>query len=112
VGGYLKLLHEKFGMIDKRLPILAKPKARKSRYYLSDNFLIAWLAALEPSVDAAHFRPPDQLVERANGLLEDVEGHALERLVAKLRGRLGDAEVLANLARELIVEFAMSRHRR
>jgi AAA+ ATPase superfamily predicted ATPase len=92
VGGYLKLLHEKFGMIDKRLPILAKPKARKSRYYLSDNFLLAWLAALKPSVDAAHFRPSDQLVERANGLLQDVEGHALERLVGKLyeeRGRKG-----------------------
>jgi uncharacterized protein len=92
VGGYLKLLHEKFGMIDKRLPIFAKPKARKSRYYLSDNFLIAWLAALKPSVDAAHFRPPEQLVERANDLLQDVEGHALERLVGKLyeeRGRKG-----------------------
>jgi hypothetical protein len=92
VGGYLKLLHEKFGMIDKRLPILAKQKARKSRYYLSDNFLIAWLAALKPSVDAAHFRPPEQLVERSDTILMDVEGHALERLVGKLyeeRGRKG-----------------------
>jgi AAA+ ATPase superfamily predicted ATPase len=92
VGGYLKLLHEKFGMIEKRLPILAKEKARKSRYYLSDNFLVAWLAALKPSVDAAHFRPPEHLVERADGILRDVEGHALERLVGKLyeeRGRKG-----------------------
>lgn len=92
VGGYLKLLHEKFGMIDKKLPILAKAKARKSRYYLSDNFLIAWLAALKPSVDAINFRPHDQLVERADSLLADVEGHALERLVGKLyeeRGRKG-----------------------
>jgi AAA+ ATPase superfamily predicted ATPase len=92
VGGYLKLLNEKFGMIDKRLPILAKAKARKSRYYLSDNFLVAWLAALKPSVDAAHFRPPEQLVERADTILQDVEGHALERLVGKLyeeRGRKG-----------------------
>lgn len=92
VGGYLKLLHEKFGMVEKRLPILAKEKARKSRYYLSDNFLVAWLAALKPSVDAAHFRPPEQLVERADGILCDVEGHALERLVGKLyeeRGRKG-----------------------
>lgn len=92
VGGYLKLLHERFGMIDKKLPILAKSKARKSRYYLADNFLIAWLAALKPSVDALHFRPPEQLVERADQILFDVEGHALERLVGKLyeeRGRKG-----------------------
>lgn len=92
VGGYLKLLNEKFGMIEKKLPVLAKPKARRSRYYLSDNFLVAWLAALKPSVDAINFRPPAQLVERSDKLLESVEGHALERLVAKLyeeRGRKG-----------------------
>jgi hypothetical protein len=84
VGGYLKLLHEKFGMIDKKLPILAKQNARRSRYYLADNFLIAWLAALKPSVGALNFRPPELLVERADRRLEDVEGHALERLVGKL----------------------------
>ncbi len=92
VGGYLKMLHEKFGMIDKQLPILSKARARKSRYYLSDNFLVAWLAALKPSVDALHFRPPELLVARADQLLCDVEGHALERLVGKLyeeRGRKG-----------------------
>lgn len=84
VGGYLKLLDEKFGMIDRKLPILSKPNARKSRYYISDNFLVAWLAALKPNVDAVHFRPVEQLVERADKQLEDVEGHALERLVAQL----------------------------
>src|SRR5690606_30006770 len=84
VGGYLKLLSEKFGMVEKQLPILSKPTARKSRYYITDNFLVAWLSALKPSVDAIHFRPVQGLIERADKQLEDVEGHALELLVAKL----------------------------
>jgi AAA+ ATPase superfamily predicted ATPase len=84
VGGYLKLLDEKFHMIERKLPILSKRNARKGRYYIADNFLTAWLAALKPSADALQFRPLAQLVQRADKQLEDVEGHALERLVARL----------------------------
>jgi AAA+ ATPase superfamily predicted ATPase len=84
VGGYLKMLTEKFGMVEKKLPILARPNARKGRYYISDNFLVAWLSALKPSVDAINFRPVDQLVQRADERLRKAEGFALEKLIARL----------------------------
>ena len=43
VGGYLKVLIERFGLIGK-LPVFAKPEAKRSRYYVTDNFLRSWLA--------------------------------------------------------------------
>jgi hypothetical protein len=59
-------------------------KARRTRYYLTDNFLRAWLAALAGPVAAVHFRPVDQLVADAGQRLRDVEGRAFEKLVGVL----------------------------
>ena len=42
VNAYLDKLEKKFRLIEKRLPILEKPPARLSRYYLKDTFLIFW----------------------------------------------------------------------
>ena len=39
VGGYLSMLADKYRLIEKQLPVFAKPLARKTRYYLADNFL-------------------------------------------------------------------------
>ncbi len=84
VGGYIKILLERYRMIEKRQPIFAKEKARRSRYYIRDNFLRSWLGALAPSVAAVNFRPIDELVSRANERLMEAEGYGLERLVAAL----------------------------
>lgn len=95
VGGYIKQLHERFQMIDRRLPVFAKSTARQSRYYLRDNFLQSWLAALRAPVQAASFRPIDALVSSADAQLREVEGTALERLIAQLyetRSRRGIGE--------------------
>ena len=56
-------------------------KARRARYYLTDNFLRAWLAALAGPVAALNFRPLEQLVADADQRLCDVEGKAFEKLV-------------------------------
>ncbi|MCB1842138.1 MAG: hypothetical protein KDI09_04175 [Halioglobus sp.] len=82
-------------MIERRLPIFAKPMARSGRYYIKDNFLRAWLGALQRPVSAAAFRPLEQLIRQADQQLQVVEGHALENLVAKIyeehsRPGLGD----------------------
>lgn len=95
IGGYLKVLIEKYRLIEKKLPIFAKPKAKKSRYYISDNFLRSWLAALANPVSAIVFRPVEDLVREADDKLRDVEGGGFEKLVAQLyeernRKRLGD----------------------
>ncbi len=84
VAGYLKILIEKYRMIERRLPIFAKMKARKGRYYLRDNFLRAWLNALASPVAATNFRPLPELIESADRGLVEAEGHGLERLVTTL----------------------------
>lgn len=84
VGGYLQGLTEKFKMIERRLPIFAKKKERKGRYYIRDNFLRCWLGALASAVAAINFRPIDDLVRQADQRLQEAEGHGLERLVAEI----------------------------
>lgn len=94
-GGYLKILTERYRMIERRLPIFASPKARSGKYYICDNFLRSWLVALQRPVSAIHFRPEEQLVILADQLLADAEGAALEELAGRLyeelsRKGLGD----------------------
>lgn len=94
-GGYLKILSERYRMIERRLPMFASPRARTGRYYISDNFLRSWLMALQRPVSAVHFRPEAQLVAQADELLTDAEGAALEELTGRLyektsRKGLGD----------------------
>ena len=84
VAGYLDGLIKRFGMIEKRLPVFAKEKARRSRYYVADNFLRAWLDALMNPVAAINFVPAAQLIERADLRLATVEGFAFEKLVTTL----------------------------
>jgi len=92
VGGYLKILSERYRMIERRLPIFSPPRARSGRYYIRDNFLRAWLSALQRPVSAVAFRPVDALIEQADARLADVEGYALEDMAGQLyeeRSRLG-----------------------
>lgn len=100
VGGYLKILIERYRMLEKRLPIFASPKARKGRYYIRDNFLRAWLDALKSPVSAINFRPEEKLIVQADERLERAEGHGLERLVAQL---------YQERARKDVGDFALTR---
>lgn len=86
---------ERFRLIEKKLPVFARPEAKRSRYYVTDNFLRSWLAALANPVSAIAFRPVEQLVREADHRLTDVEGGALEKLTGQLyeersRKGLGD----------------------
>lgn len=84
IGGYLKVLIERFRLIEKKLPLFAKPEARRGRYYVTDNFLRSWLAALANPVSAIAFRPIEQLIRETDQRLEDVEGGTLEKLAGQL----------------------------
>ncbi|MBO0700993.1 MAG: AAA family ATPase [Zavarzinella sp.] len=84
IGGYLQTLTERYRLIERKLPVFAPPKARQGRYYVTDNFLSAWLAALAGPVSARTFRPLDQLIAEADRRLADVEGGGLEKLVGQL----------------------------
>lgn len=94
-GGYIKILRERYRMIERLQPIFARPTARNGRFYIRDNFLRSWLSALQTATAAVHFRPLPQLVEDADLRLLEAEGHGFERLVATLyhersRKGLGD----------------------
>ena len=95
VGGYLKVLIERFRLIERKLPVFASPKAKRGRYYVTDNFLRSWLAALANPVSAMAFRPLQELIDEADQRLADVEGGSLEKLAGQLyeersRKGLGD----------------------
>jgi len=78
--------------VEKRLPVFAKPKARKGHYTIRDNFLRSWLDALAVPTAAINFRPLPGLVEQSDQRLMTAEGYGLERLVGQLyeeRSRLG-----------------------
>lgn len=84
VAGYIKVLRERFRMIDRMQPMFAKPTGRNGRFYVVDNFLRSWLAALHTATAAVHFRPLANLLAEADQRLMRAEGHGLERLVAAL----------------------------
>ena len=84
VGGYLKILMERYRMVERKLPVFAKPSARRGRYYIRDNFLRSWLSSLASPVTAINFRPEKDLVADADRNLHEAEGFALERLVGNL----------------------------
>lgn len=84
VGGYLNVLRERYQMVEQLQPVLSKATSRNGRYYVSDNFLRSWLAALAAPAASVNFRPVDELVREADARLEDAEGHGLEKLVGVL----------------------------
>ena len=80
------------GWVENSSPIFSPARARSGRYYIRDNFLRAWLSALQRPVSAVAFRPIDVLIDQADGRLAEVEGYALEDLAGQLyeeRSRLG-----------------------
>jgi AAA+ ATPase superfamily predicted ATPase len=100
IGSYLKTLTDRYRLIERKLPIFAPENARQGRYYVTDNFLSAWLTALASRVSARTFRPVEQLVAEADEQLAVVEGFGLEKLVGHLYGER---------SRRGIGEFPLSR---
>ena len=92
VGAYLRVLKDRYQMVELLQPVLAPPKSRRGRLYVRDNFLRSWLSAIALPAAMAAFREPEEVVARADERLAVAEGHGLERLVRALyheRGRRG-----------------------
>jgi uncharacterized protein len=82
-------------MIERLQPVFARPNSRTGRYYVRDNFLRTWLAALATPVAARSFRPLSDLLDDAERRLRQSEGAGFERLVRALyeeRSRRGMAD--------------------
>nr|WP_159727769.1 DUF234 domain-containing protein [Methylosinus sp. Ce-a6] len=84
LAGYLKVLIEKYGMVEKLRPILSSGKQRNARYAITDNFLSAWLAAIQRNVRLARIRPIEEAVAKADRSLQTHEGYAFEKLVRQI----------------------------
>lgn len=102
IAGYVKVLRERYRMIERLQPIFAKPTERNGRFYLRDNFLRSWLSALAVPVAAMHFRPLEPLIEEGDQRLAEAEGHGFERLVRTLYGErsrkgIGDFELTSQI---------------
>jgi AAA+ ATPase superfamily predicted ATPase len=81
LGGYLAVLIERYRMIERISPIMAEAQERKSRYVITDNFLMAWLSSIARNVQLARIRPIDEAVTRADEALQTHEGYTFEKLV-------------------------------
>ncbi len=96
IGSYLKTLTDKYRLVERLLPIFAKPNSRNARYRIKDFFLTSWLSSLRAQVEASQFRRSDFLISRALELLQANEGFALEEMVRRSireRSRLGVGDI-------------------
>ena len=57
LGPYLKTLTQDLRLVEKELPVFADESSRGARYIVSDQFLSAWLQAIQPAVQAARILP-------------------------------------------------------
>jgi hypothetical protein len=97
---YLAVLVNKYQMIDRRNPVFSDSKSRNARYYISDNFLQAWLMVAKPARLAARLKRTERVIEPALRRLETLEGTTFEKLIRQLhletsRKGKGDFELSA-----------------
>ncbi|TDN67238.1 ATP-binding protein [Paraburkholderia sp. BL10I2N1] len=84
LGAQLKKLVDNYGVIDRRHPVFSDSGSRNARYYVTDNFLQAWIAVVRPARDAARMQPRERVLEKAKPRSETLEGFAFEKLVRQL----------------------------
>lgn len=84
-----------YHMVDRLQPVFAEAKSRNARYYIADNFLLAWLAVAKPAKAAARMKPMEKVLPAALNRLAALEGLAFEKWIRQLhvetsRKGLGD----------------------
>lgn len=84
LGTHIARLVDRYRMVDKLHPVFSDSKSRNARYYISDNFLQAWLAVAKPAREEARLRPFEKIVPLAQRRLESLEGFAFEKLIRSL----------------------------
>jgi uncharacterized protein len=84
LGTHIARLVDGYAMVDKLHPVFSTAKSRNARYYISDNFLKAWLAVAKPAREAARLRPIAKVLAMAAPRLAVLEGFAFEKLIRNL----------------------------
>jgi AAA+ ATPase superfamily predicted ATPase len=95
LGTHIKRLVENYQMVDKRQPVFSGSASRNARYYITDNFLQAWLSVVKPARDSSRMRPLAKAIALAMPRCFVHEGFAFEKLIRQLhiecsRKGLGD----------------------
>lgn len=78
-GPYLKNLSEDYSLIQRQLPLLAKPGTRNLRWFMSDNFLNFWFRFIYPHQSAIELKKYSQLNEYIKSHYVQYSGWMLER---------------------------------
>ena len=60
LGTDITRLVKGYGMVDKPQPVFSDSKSRNARYYISNNFLKAWLAVAKLAREAARLKPMEK----------------------------------------------------
>lgn len=81
LGPYLKTLTQDLRLVEKELPVFAGESSRGARYIVSDQFLSAWLGAIQPACQAARILPASEVAKRFLPRLRTMEGYAFERMI-------------------------------
>jgi uncharacterized protein len=81
LGTHITRLVNGYGMVDKLQPVFSDSKSRNARYYITDNFLKAWLAVAKPARETARLKPIEKALAPALRRLETLEGFAFEKLI-------------------------------
>ena len=85
ISNYLNILMERYRLVESQHPVFSQGVgSRQARYLLGDNFLAAWLAAIEPGVQASRVQPAARALSITAQKLATHEGHVFERMVRKL----------------------------
>lgn len=99
-ASYLPVLIDRYRLVERQLPVFTQTTgSRQARYQISDNFLAAWLAAIEPGVQAARVQPLARALEIVASRLATHEGIVFERMVRKL---------MAEVSRRGVGDFALT----
>ncbi len=99
-AGYLPVLIDRYRLVERQLPVFSQTTgSRQARYQISDNFLAAWLAAIEPGVQAARVQPLARALHLVATRLATHEGMVFERMVRKL---------MAEASRRGVGDFALT----
>ncbi len=92
-GAYLKILIDEFRMVKKLDPVFSNQKMRRARYVITDNFLSAWLDAIDRNVRMARVQPIAKPLARTDSMLAVHEGYVFEKMIQQLTEEASQKDV-------------------
>jgi len=96
VGPYLQRLEKEFEIIQRIMPVLAKPNSRQVKYRIQDAFLSFWFRFVyqyRSAVEIGNYAFLQQIIQRD---FSTYSGEWLERLFQELLAKTGKYNIIGN----------------